>query len=164
MILKLYINLILRIYLKKMEELQKLTIQVRRDILRMVHKVNSGHPGGSLGCTEFLVVLYKKLMNRKLTFEMNGFDEDLFRFKNTWNTNKKLQILSIGRDHWVKDYRTALQTMSILKKNKNKLSSLASRLLEKEVIFKEDLVKILGERPFIKEVEVTKEVKENNKD
>ena len=58
-----------------------------------------------------------------------------------------------------KQYKRAC---SILKKNKNKLSSLASRLLEKEVIFKEDLVKILGERPFIKEVEVTKEVKENN--
>jgi len=65
-----------------MEELQKLTIQVRRDILRMVHKVNSGHPGGSLGCTEFLVVLYKILMDRKLTFEMNGFDEDLFFLSN----------------------------------------------------------------------------------
>ena len=38
--------------------LQDLTTQVRRDILRMVHKVNSGHPGGSLGCTEFLVALY----------------------------------------------------------------------------------------------------------
>jgi len=60
-----------------------------------------------------------------------------------------------------KQYKRAC---SILKKNKNKLSSLASRLLEKEVIFKEDLVKILGERPFIKEVEVTKEVKKNNKD
>jgi cell division protease FtsH len=60
-----------------------------------------------------------------------------------------------------KQYKRAC---SILKNNKNKLSSLASRLLEKEVIFKEDLVKILGERPFIKEVEVTKEVKENNKD
>ncbi|MDC1009753.1 ATP-dependent zinc metalloprotease FtsH [Flavobacteriaceae bacterium] len=60
-----------------------------------------------------------------------------------------------------KQYKRAC---SILKKNKNKLSSLASRLLEKEVIFKEDLVKILGERPFIKDVEVTKEVKENNKD
>ena len=60
-----------------------------------------------------------------------------------------------------KQYKRAC---SILKKNKNKLSSLASRLLEKEVIFKEDLIKILGERPFIKEVEVTKEVKENNKD
>ena len=65
-----------------MEELQKLTIQVRRDILRMVHKVNSGHPGGSLGCTEFLVVLYKILMDRKLTFEMNGFNEDLFFLSN----------------------------------------------------------------------------------
>jgi cell division protease FtsH len=60
-----------------------------------------------------------------------------------------------------KQYKRAC---SILKKNKNKLSSLASRLLEKEVIFKEDLVNILGERPFIKEVEVTKEVKDNNKD
>ena len=60
-----------------------------------------------------------------------------------------------------KQYKRAC---SILKKNKNKLSSLASRLLEKEVIFKEDLVKILGERPFIKEVEVIKEVKDNNKD
>ena len=46
-----------------MKELQKLTIQVRRDILRMVHKVNSGHPGGSLGCTEFLVVLYINLIS-----------------------------------------------------------------------------------------------------
>jgi len=57
-----------------------------------------------------------------------------------------------------KQYKRAC---SILKKNKNKLSSLASRLLEKEVIFKEDLVNILGERPFIKEVEV---VKDNKKD
>ena len=48
----------------------------------------------------------------------SGFDIDSFGFKNTWNTNKKIQILSIGRDHWVKDYRTALLTMSILKKNK----------------------------------------------
>ena len=60
-----------------------------------------------------------------------------------------------------KQYKRAC---SILKKNKNKLSSLASRLLEKEVIFKEDLVKILGERPFIKEAEVIKEVKDNKKD
>ena len=45
--------------------LNELTTQVRRDILRMVHKVNSGHPGGSLGCAEFLVVLYNEIMNRK---------------------------------------------------------------------------------------------------
>jgi len=60
-----------------------------------------------------------------------------------------------------KQYKRAC---SILKKNKNKLSSLASRLLEKEVIFKEDLVNILGERPFIKDDELAKEVKDNNKD
>jgi transketolase len=65
-----------------MLELQQLTIQVRRDILRMVHKVNSGHPGGSLGCTEFLVVLYSAIMNRNAKFEMNGYDEDLFFLSN----------------------------------------------------------------------------------
>ena len=50
--------------------LDELTTQVRRDILRMVHKVNSGHPGGSLGCAEFFVVLYSEIMNRKENFEM----------------------------------------------------------------------------------------------
>ena len=45
--------------------LNNLVIQVRRDILRMVHKVNSGHPGGSLGCAEFLVALYSKIMLKK---------------------------------------------------------------------------------------------------
>ena len=48
--------------------LNELTVQVRRDILRMVHKVNSGHPGGSLGCTEFFVALYTKIMKRKPGF------------------------------------------------------------------------------------------------
>jgi len=65
-----------------MLELQELTTQVRRDILRMVHKVNSGHPGGSLGCAEFLVVLYNCVMDRKEGFEMNGHDEDLFFLSN----------------------------------------------------------------------------------
>lgn len=64
------------------QQLQDLTIQVRRDIVRMVHAVNSGHPGGSLGCTEFLVVLYQYLMNRKEGFDMNGFNEDLFFLSN----------------------------------------------------------------------------------
>lgn len=59
-----------------------LTTQVRRDILRMVHKVNSGHPGGSLGCAEFFVVLYKVLMNRKEGFDMDGIGEDLFFLSN----------------------------------------------------------------------------------
>ena len=65
-----------------MLELQELTTQVRRDILRMVHKVNSGHPGGSLGCAEFLVVLYNMIMDRKDSFEMNGHGEDLFFLSN----------------------------------------------------------------------------------
>jgi transketolase len=64
------------------QQLEDLTIQVRRDILRMVHKVNSGHPGGSLGCAEFLVVLYNEIMVRKNGFDMNGIEEDLFFLSN----------------------------------------------------------------------------------
>ena len=63
-------------------ELNDLTTQVRRDILRMVHKVNSGHPGGSLGCTEFLVALYQEIMERKEGFDMDGIGEDLFFLSN----------------------------------------------------------------------------------
>jgi len=62
--------------------LQDLTVQVRRDILRMVHKVNSGHPGGSLGCTEFFVALYNEVMDLKEGFDMDGKDEDLFFLSN----------------------------------------------------------------------------------
>lgn len=64
------------------KELQDLTIQVRRDILRMVHKVNSGHPGGSLGCTEFFVALYNEIMELKEGFDMDGHGEDLFFLSN----------------------------------------------------------------------------------
>jgi transketolase len=64
------------------QQLQDLTTQVRRDILRMVHAVNSGHPGGSLGCTEFLVALYQELMIRKEGFTMDGIGEDLFFLSN----------------------------------------------------------------------------------
>jgi transketolase len=64
------------------QQLNDLTTQVRRDILRMVHAVNSGHPGGSLGCTEFLVALYQVVMDRKDGFDMNGKDEDLFFLSN----------------------------------------------------------------------------------
>ena len=56
--------------------------QVRRDILRMVHQVNSGHPGGSLGCTEFLIALYFKIMKINLEFDMDGVKEDLFFLSN----------------------------------------------------------------------------------
>jgi len=64
------------------QELQDLVIQVRRDILRMVHKVNSGHPGGSLGCTEFFVALYNEIMELKEGFDMDGKGEDLFFLSN----------------------------------------------------------------------------------
>ena len=59
---------------KSIGELKSIATQVRRDILRMVHAVNSGHPGGSLGCAEFLVVLYQNLMKRNEGFDMNGIN------------------------------------------------------------------------------------------
>ena len=62
--------------------LNDITTQVRRDILRMVHQVNSGHPGGSLGCTEFLIALYFKIMKINLEFDMDGVKEDLFFLSN----------------------------------------------------------------------------------
>ncbi|UOY06014.1 transketolase [Muricauda sp. SCSIO 64092] len=63
-------------------ELEELVVQVRRDILRMVHKVNSGHPGGSLGCTEFFVTLYNEVMDLKEGFDMDGHGEDVFFLSN----------------------------------------------------------------------------------
>ena len=62
--------------------LNNLACQVRRDILRMVHKVNSGHPGGSLGCTEFFIALYYEIMKLKDGFDMDGCNEDLFFLSN----------------------------------------------------------------------------------
>lgn len=64
------------------QQLTDLTTQVRRDILRMVHGVSSGHPGGSLGCAEFLVCLYNEVMDIKLPFTMDGKGEDLFFLSN----------------------------------------------------------------------------------
>lgn len=67
---------------KSIEELKSLTTQIRRDIIRMVHAVNSGHPGGSLGCVEYFTALYGKIMNYKLPFTMEGKGEDLFFLSN----------------------------------------------------------------------------------
>lgn len=65
------------------EELKKIASQVRRDIVRQVHLANSGHPGGSLGCTEFMVALYfSQLTLNEKKFDMNGKDEDLFFLSN----------------------------------------------------------------------------------
>jgi len=65
-----------------LETLQQLVPQVRRDILRMVHQVNSGHPGGSLGCVEFFVALYNHVMDYSNNFTMDGKNEDLFFLSN----------------------------------------------------------------------------------
>jgi transketolase len=65
-----------------MIELQNIASQVRRDIVRMVHAVQSGHPGGSLGCADFLTALYFKIMNHKSSFTMDGLNEDLFFLSN----------------------------------------------------------------------------------
>ena len=62
--------------------LETVVSQVRRYILRMVHKVNSGHPGGSLGCTEFFISLYYEILELKADFEMDGKEEDLFFLSN----------------------------------------------------------------------------------
>jgi len=64
-------------------ELEKITSQVRRDIVRMVHAVNSGHPGGSLGCSDYLVALYFEIMNHTPNpFDMDGKNQDLFFLSN----------------------------------------------------------------------------------
>jgi transketolase len=63
-------------------ELENIAAQVRRDIVRMVHGCQSGHPGGSLGCTDFLVALYFKELQHNTQFNMNGDGEDLFFLSN----------------------------------------------------------------------------------
>ena len=64
------------------QELHDFTQQVRRDILRMVHAVNSGHPGGSLGCAEFFTVLYQEVLEYSTEFSMDGKNENLFFLSN----------------------------------------------------------------------------------
>jgi len=64
------------------QELQQTVSQVRRDIVRMVHANNSGHPGGSLGCAEYLVALYFETMKHDTNFKMDGIGEDLFFLSN----------------------------------------------------------------------------------
>ncbi|MEP1032716.1 transketolase [Ekhidna sp.] len=65
-----------------LENLKRICSQVRRDIVRMVHAVNSGHPGGSLGCTEYFVTLYSYIMKYDSSFNMEGQDEDVFFLSN----------------------------------------------------------------------------------
>ncbi len=69
--------------MNKTAELKKIASQVRRDIVRMVHAQSSGHPGGSLGCTDFMTALYFEIMNHNPeNFDMDGIGEDIFILSN----------------------------------------------------------------------------------
>lgn len=65
-----------------MASLQEIASQIRRDIVRMVHGVQSGHPGGSLGCTDYFTALYFKVMKHDPAFDMNATNEDVFFLSN----------------------------------------------------------------------------------
>ena len=65
-----------------MSNLKEIASQIRRDIVRMVHAVQSGHPGGSLGCADFFTALYFKVMKHKPAFSMDGIGEDIFFVSN----------------------------------------------------------------------------------
>ena len=64
------------------QELKDFSQQVRRDILRMVHAVKSGHPGGSIGCADFFAALYFEVMKHNPSFDMNAAEEDVFFLSN----------------------------------------------------------------------------------
>jgi len=69
--------------MERIEELKRITSQVRRDIVRMVHAQSSGHPGGSLGCTEFMTALYFEIMKHDpANFDMDGAGQDVFFLSN----------------------------------------------------------------------------------
>src|ERR1044072_1360256 len=65
-----------------MEDLKKMATQIRRDIVRMVHGVQSGHPGGSLGCADYFTALYFKVMKHNPQFTMDAKGEDVFILSN----------------------------------------------------------------------------------
>ncbi|MCS6991118.1 MAG: transketolase [Chitinophagales bacterium] len=67
---------------RTIEELKLLAAQIRRDVLRMVHGAQSGHPGGSLGCADFFAALYFRIMRHRLPFNMQGKGEDVFVLSN----------------------------------------------------------------------------------
>jgi len=82
LIKNLFLHQNIRLIKMETSELKKVASQVRRDIVRMVSAVNSGHPGGSLGCADFLTVLYFDVMNHKSDFSMNAVNEDVFYLSN----------------------------------------------------------------------------------
>ena len=88
------------------EEIKKITSQVRRDIVRMVHGVQSGHPGGSLGCTDFLTTLYFNTMNHNTNFSMDGVGEDLFFLSNGHISPVFYSVLARAGYFYVKELAT----------------------------------------------------------
>ncbi len=84
--LKVYYTFLIILFNKKgiliMSTLKETASQVRRDIVRMVHAVQSGHPGGSLGCADFLTALYFDVLKHNPEFSMDGVGEDLFFLSN----------------------------------------------------------------------------------
>ncbi len=68
--------------MEDLSKLKEIAAQIRRDIVRMVHGAQSGHPGGSLGCVEFFTALYFKIMKHDPHFHMNGINEDIFFLSN----------------------------------------------------------------------------------
>jgi transketolase len=75
-------KLVFKKYIKKMNNLKDTATQIRRDIVRMVHAVQSGHPGGSLGCTEYFTALYFNIMKHDPKFNMDALGEDIFFLSN----------------------------------------------------------------------------------
>lgn len=71
-----------KILMAELKKLEDIASQVRRDIIRMVHAVSSGHPGGSLGCADFFTALYFDILEHNKDFKMNGLGEDLFFLSN----------------------------------------------------------------------------------
>lgn len=93
--------------MKNLQPLKDLCTQIRRDILRMVHGVNSGHPGGSLGTTEYFVALYQVIMNfNSKKFEMEGKKEDLFFLSNGHISPVYYSILARSGYFLVKELNT----------------------------------------------------------
>ena len=68
--------------MRSTEDIYKLSTQMRRDIIRMIHAVQSGHPGGSLGCADFLATMYSNILSYNPNkFSLSGKDEDVFFYQ-----------------------------------------------------------------------------------
>jgi transketolase len=87
-------------------ELNNTVTQIRRDIVRMVHANSSGHPGGSLGCAEFLTALYFEVMNHNTDFSMDAKDEDVFFLSNGHISPVFYSVLARSGYFYVKELAT----------------------------------------------------------